>query len=108
MSAQPATGTSLTVTGIISGSSKGGNGRADRPSSPPPSTGVTSVTSGTLLLSGSRTAQATGGFSVGNVATTTGTLNVSNGTFTVGTSGSNFLVGAGRAASASSTSREAT
>ncbi|OYV04383.1 MAG: hypothetical protein CFE26_17190, partial [Verrucomicrobiales bacterium VVV1] len=59
-------------------------------------TGATTVSSGTLTLSGNRTAQATGGFSIGNVTGSTGTLNVTNGTFTVGaTAVSNFLVGNG-------------
>ncbi len=58
-------------------------------------TGATTVSVGSLSLTGNRTTAATGGFSVGNVTGKTGTLNVSNGTFTVGTSGSNFLVGSG-------------
>jgi len=58
-------------------------------------TGVTTVSNGTLILSGSRTTQATGGFTVGNVSGSTGTLNVTDGTFTVGTTGSNFIVGTG-------------
>ncbi len=56
-------------------------------------TGATTVSAGTLTLSGARTAAATGGVNLGNVGGSTGTLNVTNGTFTVGTAGSNFLVG---------------
>jgi autotransporter-associated beta strand protein len=56
-------------------------------------TGATTVSEGALNLTGNRTAAATGGFNVGNVPGSTGTLNVSNGTFTVGTTGSNFLIG---------------
>ena len=60
-------------------------------------TGVTTVSNGVLTLSGNRTVAATGGFSVGNVTGSTGTLEVTNGTFTVGAAGSNFLVGNGTA-----------
>jgi autotransporter-associated beta strand protein len=56
--------------------------------------GATIVSNGVLNLSGVRVAQATGGFTVGNTAAQTATLSVSAGSFTVGTAGSNFLVGA--------------
>ena len=61
-------------------------------------TGATTVSAGTLVLSGARTAAATNGFNVGNLASNTGTLNVTAGTFTVGTTNSSFLIGSGTGA----------
>ncbi len=56
--------------------------------------GSTNVGAGTLVLSGNQTVTATNGFNVGNVAASTGTLNISNGTFTSGA----FYVGNGSTA----------
>ncbi len=53
-------------------------------------TGSTTVSNGTLTLSGNRTAAA-GGFTVGNQTGSTATLNVSNGSFTTGA----FVLGSG-------------
>ncbi len=56
--------------------------------------GTTSIGAGTLTLTGNRTAQM---FStqVGNLAGNTGTLNIQDGTFIIGTTGSTFQVGIG-------------
>lgn len=96
----PAASTTLTMSGVISGASKNvevnGAGAVEL-SGANTYSGVTAVSNGTLTLSGARTAAATGGFNIGNVAGNTGTLNVSDGNFTVGTTGSTFLVGNGTA-----------
>lgn len=60
-------------------------------------TGATTVSAGTLSLTGNRTVAASGTFNVGNLTGNTGTLNISNGSFTIGTGGSTFLVGNGTA-----------
>ncbi len=95
VAAQPATSTSLTISGVISGASRSitmiGGGTLEL-SGANTYTGGTTVSSGTLTLSGARTATATGGITVGNLASSTGTLNITNGTFNLGTS---TVVGSG-------------
>lgn len=57
-------------------------------------TGATTISAGTLTLTGNRTAQMFT-TTVGNVPGSTGTLNIQNGNFTIGTGGSTFVVGSG-------------
>jgi autotransporter-associated beta strand protein len=97
--AAPVTGTTLTISGDIIGTSKTVQlveaGTLELSGSGNSYTGATTVSNGTLILSGNRTAQANGGFNIGTVVGNTGTLNVTNGAFTVGAAGSNFLVSNG-------------
>jgi fibronectin-binding autotransporter adhesin len=89
----PASGTTLTLSGVLSGSTR--NLELNGPGSLVLSgantySGSTTVSNGSLTLSGARTATM-GAITVGNLASTTGTLNISNGTLTTGT----FAVGSG-------------
>ena len=89
----PAMTTTLTMSGIVSGAKNvtmDGDGLLEL-SGANTYSGVTTVSAGTLKLSGNRTAAATGGFSVGNVTGRTGSLNVTNGEFSTGT----FVLGSG-------------
>lgn len=93
----PAPGTTLTLSGVLSGSTR--NLELNGPGSLVLSgantySGSTTVSNGSLTLSGARTATM-GAITVGNLASTTGTLNISNGALTTGTlavgSGTNAL-----------------
>jgi autotransporter-associated beta strand protein len=89
----PAMTTTLTMSGIVSGAKNvtmDGDGLLEL-SGANTYSGVTTVSAGTLKLSGNRTAAATGGFSVGNMTGRTGSLNVTNGEFNTGT----FVLGSG-------------
>ena len=83
----PATATTLTISGVVSGAAR--NVTVNAPGTVELSgintySGTTTVSAGTLTLSGARTATA-GIITVGNQLSTTATLNISNGTFTTGT-----------------------
>lgn len=89
----PAAGSTLTHSGVLSGSAK--NLELNGPgalvlSGANTYNGSTTVSRGTLTLSGARTATM-GAITVGNLPSTTGTLNIGNGSFTTGT----FSVGSG-------------
>ncbi len=89
----PASGTTLTMSGVLSGATR--NLELNGPGNLVLSGvhtygGTTTVSNGALTLSGARTATM-GAITVGNLPSTTGTLNISNGTFTAGT----FSVGSG-------------
>jgi fibronectin-binding autotransporter adhesin len=88
----PASGTTLTMSGVLSGAR---NLELNGPGALVLSgvntyNGSTTVSNGALTLSGARTS-AMGAVTVGNLSSTTGTLNISNGTFTTGS----FAVGSG-------------
>jgi autotransporter-associated beta strand protein len=92
MVASTAATTTLTMSGVISGAKaviKDGDGLLEL-SGVNTYSGATTVSAGTLTLSGSRTATM-GAINVGNLASTTGILNISIGTFTTGT----MIVGSG-------------
>lgn len=88
----PAPATTLTMSGVLSGAR---NLELNGPGALVLSgvntySGTTTVSNGSLTLSGARTA-AMGTVTVGNLPSTTGTLNISNGTITTGV----FTVGSG-------------
>jgi fibronectin-binding autotransporter adhesin len=83
---QPATGTTLNISGVLSGASRSvtmvGTGTLEL-SGANTYSGATTVSSGTLILSGTRTA-ASGGISVSTLAGQSAVLNISNGTHALG------------------------
>ena len=97
----PAAGTTLTVSGVVSGATR--NLEVNGPgevllSGVNTYGGTTTVSNGTLTLSGARTATM-GAVTVGNLTSSTATLNISAGTFTTGT----FSVGSGNNSSSTIT-----
>ncbi len=92
MVAQPAATTTLTMSGVVSGARNvqvNGAGTVELTGANTYS-GTTTVSNGVLTLSGARTATM-GAIMVGNLLSTTATLNISNGTMTTGV----FNVGSG-------------